>query len=391
MSADQSFTMRIWTKNLASLAAGLLALGWAAKSARAATWPGAQPPASAAPSALTHYETNGFFVAVKDFPLRMVFLGDPPDYLDAEVVEYALGRALAEWNRVPCSAARLEYGGRRAAIDALAPDEVPVLFADPGAEPCFPEGHIGWTALSCGAKFPDKTIFLNRRDYQWAQHPAPFQRIDQGEDAPLIVDLEGVLTHEIGHALGLAHSEDPLATMAPTYRQDGAQAQLAVDDKIGVCELYPAKNPPDECRAGRDCRPQERCEDVTLAGGEALRLCRELRGAPGDACALDRLVCEDACALAEDPARFGYCTTRCDPDAAPDAAAGCPTGFSCAPDLLAPGAAHCEWVDGPDALLSGCSVGKKTPAAPPFWAWLAGLLWLKSRQKQRPAPQLNPP
>lgn len=54
-------------------------------------------------------------------------------------------------------------------------------------------------------------------------------------------DLEAVLTHEIGHFLGLSHSEVNAATMRAIGYQLGTIGlrTLAPDDVQGVCEIYP--------------------------------------------------------------------------------------------------------------------------------------------------------
>jgi hypothetical protein len=69
---------------------------------------------------------------------------------------------------------------------------------------------------------------------------------DDGPLAPLgaLKDLQGVATHEYGHALGLGHSTSVGATMYPSAAGSGvAQRSLAADDVAGVQALYGPKSP----------------------------------------------------------------------------------------------------------------------------------------------------
>jgi hypothetical protein len=52
-------------------------------------------------------------------------------------------------------------------------------------------------------------------------------------------DLQSVLTHEVGHFFGLAHSRVPGASMNPDYdRGDLDFRSLSEDDRAGMCEIY---------------------------------------------------------------------------------------------------------------------------------------------------------
>ncbi|MBI1852861.1 MAG: matrixin family metalloprotease, partial [Planctomycetes bacterium] len=53
-------------------------------------------------------------------------------------------------------------------------------------------------------------------------------------------DLEGVATHEFGHALGLAHTTDATATMYPYASPNSTSARTPhADDIAGMVALYP--------------------------------------------------------------------------------------------------------------------------------------------------------
>jgi hypothetical protein len=62
-------------------------------------------------------------------------------------------------------------------------------------------------------------------------------------------DLQAVLTHEVGHFLGLDHSEDDRATMRWNYDLANLGARtLSDDDRAGICSIYaPLEEPLLEC------------------------------------------------------------------------------------------------------------------------------------------------
>jgi hypothetical protein len=86
----------------------------------------------------------------------------------------------------------------------------------------------------------DADVEFNGVDFDFA---AP----DQGQSG-VEFDLQSTLTHEIGHTLGLDHSDVPEATMFP-YGGAGEtwKRTLAADDEDGLCALYPAVADPGVC------------------------------------------------------------------------------------------------------------------------------------------------
>lgn len=66
-------------------------------------------------------------------------------------------------------------------------------------------------------------------------------------------DLESIVTHEVGHFLGLSHSAERDATMYQEYKErDISLRDLAPDDEAGICSAYP----PDRDVADTSCVPR---------------------------------------------------------------------------------------------------------------------------------------
>lgn len=69
----------------------------------------------------------------------------------------------------------------------------------------------------------DADIVFNAERWSWTGRAHP--RFDS-------VDLQDVATHEIGHALGLAHSDVPEATMYPSARLGSIERRTLADDDL---------------------------------------------------------------------------------------------------------------------------------------------------------------
>lgn len=79
-------------------------------------------------------------------------------------------------------------------------------------------------------RITDADIVTNYAGFAWAS---------AGETCSNEIYVEGVMTHEVGHMLGLAHSNVSGATMYPTVAYcDNGPASLATDDRNAINDLY---------------------------------------------------------------------------------------------------------------------------------------------------------
>jgi hypothetical protein len=95
-------------------------------------------------------------------------------------------------------------------------------------------------------------------------------------------DLPSILTHEMGHGLGLAHSTDPTAVMRPLLEAGDISVRfLNADDVAGICAIYPPGELDDDCNPiprhgfSDECRRDQFHADCGVArsqGGEGALL-----------------------------------------------------------------------------------------------------------------------
>ncbi len=93
----------------------------------------------------------------------------------------------------------------------------------------------------------------------------------------VVTDYANTLTHEIGHVLGLDHSEDPDAVMYPTAPEgEISKRTLSEDDRAGLRYLY--REPMPEVRYGCGANPDPHCPDAGMSCDQGVRDSEPSRG-----------------------------------------------------------------------------------------------------------------
>jgi hypothetical protein len=172
--------------------------------------------------------------------------------IDAEAVAEAAEDAFDRWSRAECPGGGSpsiegEYVGTvecsKSEFSTSAANANIIMLRDdwPYATG---EGVLGLTLVRFGTKtgrLDDADIEINGEEFELDLAPS-------GSEA----DLDVILTHEIGHLLGLNHSSDETATMFASYVPRGSEAlSLSEDDVAGICDAYP----PDREIEEQSCSP----------------------------------------------------------------------------------------------------------------------------------------
>lgn len=200
-----------------------------------------------------HRDDQGRKVAFANRPISVYLRtgGAPSDLALAAQIKAVQG-AIDAWQTVAGAALRLRYGGATAA-EVRYDIEVgfdPEYEAEDGEVLAKTLRHVNGLGQLVWAD-----IHLNSRDVQWSGGPLLGGR-------QVSADLQGVLTHHLGHALGLGHSRDRNATMY-FYGTKGSLRTPAADDQRGLRVLWPAAATP--TAEGGAC---DACDtDANCAGG----------------------------------------------------------------------------------------------------------------------------
>ncbi|MCA9559940.1 MAG: matrixin family metalloprotease, partial [Myxococcales bacterium] len=228
--------------------------------------------------------SDGYPVHWTAFPVRFVMDARGPRDLGLAAAERAVLGAFRAWQGAPGSAVAFVYDGRvqRPGIgydrDAEVNQNVITFSGDSwtyGGEPL----AVTLTLFRRGSgELVDADIVVNEHSYVW------------GEGAEVDNDLQNALTHEVGHFLGLGHSDTIDATMyASAAPGEIGKRTLHPDDVAAVQQLYPGADLDDEGvaevgAAWRDDKadaPADGDSDESLPADEAPQIgCDAAAGGP---------------------------------------------------------------------------------------------------------------
>lgn len=159
----------------------------------------------------------------KELPVHIAFTGDPGVSGDLRDLLDVSARA---WSTPSCSGARIIADATRM-VSADGVNDIIVHRTD--WPPPLATGAAAHTVIvTMGDRIVEADIHVNARDFVFTIGAAPPK-----------VDLQAILTHELGHVLGIGHSDDPRATMNAGLPSGIAARSLEKDDVDAVCTLYP--------------------------------------------------------------------------------------------------------------------------------------------------------
>lgn len=165
----------------------------------------------------------------------------PPSLLKDQLIEI-IQNAIAPWTQIATSNLKIELGSDSEqslaqVIKDFAPGE-PIIFCDPDLS-----SHIGGESNKIPAVTLGPLIESVQKQILFS---AILMNVESNKSSNIInlssASLEVILAHEIGHVLGLGHSQDPKALMY--FNLSGKKSTaLSQDDMNGASYLYPAQEP----------------------------------------------------------------------------------------------------------------------------------------------------
>jgi hypothetical protein len=215
----------------------------------------------------------------KTSPIVYRFYEGGSTKLEDEPMRKAIRRAFDTWSNVQCQAGRTSLRFRegddiledKPVGEKQGPDNFGIYFRDKE----WPHDDADESIALTNQIYGKVTGTIEYADIEVNTHGTKFELTDENRDG---TDLQAVMTHEVGHYIGLAHSNDADSIMVARYCQAGNDRckggidkarDLAEDDEIAVCSGYPpggeGTTPVSSCE--QSPAPAPRIGDAVLAGG----------------------------------------------------------------------------------------------------------------------------
>lgn len=286
------------------------------------------------------FATNGMVWPAAKMPVPYLIQSIGSQDLPIAQVVAAVDAAFATWQGVPTASLTFKNAGMTNLPMAIDGNNV-VLFIESGWS--FGSEAAAATSLFILDGQQTADIAVNGETFTWAIGP-PSSAINSKT-----LDLQAVLTHEIGHFSGLDHTQRSIDTMYFSWNPWQGQRTLSLDDKLGLSSIYPMRG--DECPSTR-CANGETCRLVAYG-----HLCGADPDPIGTPCNYDRVECDAFCLFSAADLSSGNCSRFCvsNADCPPthhcDAASAgtmpvkvCTAGAQprCTDDVQCPAGQHCD-------------------------------------------------
>lgn len=285
------------------------------------------PVAAERSSSVLHFAPNGMVWPANEIPVEYFIqsAGSADIALPDEIA--AIDAAFATWEAVPTSLLTFQNAGMTTL--GMGVDDINVmLFIETGWT--FGSEAAAATSLFILDGQQTADIAVNGQNFRWAIGPP-----NAGVTSDLL-DLQAVMTHEIGHFSGLSHTERAYDTMYYSWKPWEGQRTLSIDDKLGLQSIYPALGA--ECGT---CPSDETCTVYPLG-----RLCEGAPDPVGTPCNVDRVECDSFCLFTAINLSTGYCSKFCETDA------DCPLTH------------HCDEASAGTQTVKVCFSGAQPPPPP---------------------------